>query len=248
MLIESTTLIWVLLAAFGSAILGGVGGFGTGIILTAVLIPLIGVKAVVPVLSLAGVLINAGRFWFYRREINWPVARRVLATAIPALAIGTIVYAKLDARPLGLLIGCMILFSIPMRRALKARAITLQRRGLLIGGGIFGLANGFASGMGVILVSLLLGAGLAGPAVLATDAMITIFVDLLRAAIFGKFELLNSSSAMLGLAIGLATFPGSWVASMLVNRLHASLHILFMEALIIFGGLMIIWNSWSASV
>ena len=247
MLIESTNLIWVLLAAFGSAILGGVGGFGTGIILTAVLIPLVGVKAVVPVLSLAGVLINAGRFWFYRKDINWPVARRVLLTAVPALIVGTFVYAKLDARPLGVLIGCMILLSIPLRRILKARSITLQSRGLMIGGGVFGLANGFASGMGVILVSLLLGAGLGGPAVLATDAMITIFVDLLRAAIFGKFELLDGSSALLGVAIGIATFPGSWVASMLVNRLHARLHILFMEALIVFGGIMIIWNSWAAT-
>jgi uncharacterized protein len=247
LMLDSTRLAWVLLAAFGSAILGGVGGFGTGIILTAVLIPLVGVKAVVPVLSLAGVLINGGRFWFYRREINWPVARRVLMTAVPALVLGTFIYARLDARPLGILIGCMILLSIPIRRTLKARAITLAERGLMVGGGVFGLTNGFASGMGVILVSLLLGAGLSGPAVLATDALITIFIDLLRAAIFGKFDLLNGSSALLGLAIGVATFPGSWLASVLVNKLHARLHILFMEALIVFGGIMIIWNSWSAS-
>ena len=64
MLLTGATLAWVLLASFGSAIVGGVGGFGTGIILTAVLVPLIGVKAVVPVLSLAGVIINAGRFVF----------------------------------------------------------------------------------------------------------------------------------------------------------------------------------------
>jgi hypothetical protein len=41
--------------------------------------------------------------------------------------------------------------------------------------------------------------------------------------------------------------PGSWLASVLVNRLKASLHILFMEALIVFGGVMIIWNSLRAA-
>lgn len=243
--LDSVTLAWVLLAAFGSAIVGGMGGFGTGVILTAVLVPIIGVKAVVPVLSLAGVLINAGRFWFYRQEINGAAARRVLLTAIPCVVLGTLVYAWLDAATLGLLIGILILLSIPIRRTLKARQITIGTRGLLIGGGIFGLANGFASGMGVILVSLLLGAGLTGPAVLATDALVTIVIDVIRALIFGRFNLLEWDTVVLGIVIGLVTFPGSWLASQIVHRLEVRLHMLFMDALIFFGGAMILWNSWS---
>lgn len=245
MALDPVTLAWVLLAAFGSAIVGGMGGFGTGVILTAVLIPIIGVKAVVPVLSLAGVLINAGRFWFYRDQISGPAARRVLLSAIPFVVLGTLVYAWLDAATLGMLIGVLILLSIPMRRILKARQITIGTRGLLIGGGVFGLANGFASGMGVILVSLLLGAGLTGPAVLATDALVTIVVDVLRAFIFGRFDLLDREAVVLGVVIGLATFPGSWLASQIVHRLEVRLHMLFMDALIFFGGAMILWNSWS---
>ena len=42
------------------------------------------------------------------------------------------------------------------------------------------------------------------------------------------------------MAIGLATFPGSALASWLVTRLHARLHVLFMDALILFGGSMIV--------
>lgn len=246
-MIDGATFGWVLLAAFGSAVIGGMGGFGTGVILTAVLVPIIGVKSVVPVLSLAGVLINVGRFWFYRRSVNWAVTRTVLLTAIPFLVVGTMLYSGLDARALGVLIGVLILLSIPIRRFLKARSITIGTRGLAIGGGVFGFVNGFASGMGVIVVSLLLGAGLGGQAVLATDAMIAIVIDLLRAALFGKFELLDGSAAMLGLAIGLATLPGSWIASLLVNRLKVHLHVLFMEALIVLGGSLILWNSLHAS-
>ena len=243
MISDPTTLAWVLFAAFGSAVIGGMGGFGTGIILTAVLIPLIGVKAVVPVLALAGVLINSGRFWFYRQHIDRRVMMTVLLTALPSLLVGTLIYATLDARPLGVMIGFLILLSIPLRRVLKARQMTIGTRGVLAGGAAYGLTNGFASGMGVILVSLLLGAGLSGPAVLATDALVTIVVDLARAAMFGKYDLLDGASASLGIMIGVATLPGSWLASLLVNRLKASLHILFMESLIVFGGVMIIWNS-----
>lgn len=243
MSLEPVVLGWVLFAAFASAILGGIGGFGTGVILTAVLVPLIGVKAVVPVLSLAGVLINLGRWWFYRDHLRARVAAGVLLGALPALLLGTWLYARLDSRPLGALIGALILASIPLRRFLQARSIRIGAAGLVAGGAVFGAANGVASGMGVIMVSLLLGAGLSGTAVLATDAFIAIVIDLVRAAMFGRFSLLDLSGAWLGAAIGLATLPGSWLASWLVRRLNARVHQWMMEVLIASGGLLIIWNS-----
>ena len=70
MLLDAPTLAAVALLALGAAIVGGMGGFGTGVILTAALVPLIGVKQLVPVLAVAGVIINAGRFWFYRKHLD----------------------------------------------------------------------------------------------------------------------------------------------------------------------------------
>jgi uncharacterized membrane protein YfcA len=47
-----------------------------------------------------------------------------------------------------------------------------------------------------------------------------------------------------GIVIGVATIPGSGVAAWLVTRMHAHLHVLFMEALILVGGISLIVNSW----
>ncbi len=243
MIPDAPTTLLVIGAAFAGAVVGGIGGFGTGIILTAVLVPVIGVKTVVPVLALAGIIINGGRFWFYRREIDWAATRQVLVTALPLVAIGTLLYARLDARPLGVLIGAVVLASVPLRRFLKARQIVVGPAGLRAGGALFGFVNGFASGMGVLLVSLLYGAGLAGTAVLATDALVSIVVDATRALLFGRFALLDAETAVLGVAIGLATVPGSALAAFLVRRMHARLHALFMEALILAGGVSILAGS-----
>jgi uncharacterized membrane protein YfcA len=95
-----------------------------------------------------------------------------------------------------------------------------------------------------MLVSLLLGAGLAGPAVLATDALTTIALDLCKAALFQRFDLLDAEAATTGVVIGIATIPGSALAAWLVTRLGAHLHILAMEALILFGGTFLLWNAW----
>jgi uncharacterized membrane protein YfcA len=98
--------------------------------------------------------------------------------------------------------------------------------------------------VGVIMVSLLLGTGLAGPAVLATDALISIVLDVCKAALFQRLSLLTEETFVTGVIIGVATIPGSAIAAWLVTRMHAHLHVLFMEGLIVVGGASLLWNSW----
>lgn len=227
-----------------AAVVSGVGGFGTGVILAALLAPLIGIKAVIPVLAVAGVVINAGRFWFYRAHLDRRTLVQVLAVSIPFLVLGTWIYSILEVRVLGTLLGIVVIGSIPLRRFLKQKQIQLNAKGLAVGSGVFGIATGVATGTGVIMVTLLLGTGMPATAVLATDALISIVLDLCKAALFHRFALLDSESLFTGMVIGVATIPGSALAAWLVTRMHAHLHILFMEALILVGGISLIVNSW----
>jgi uncharacterized protein len=244
LLLDAPTLALVAVLGMGAAIVSGVGGFGTGVILAAALAPLIGIKAVVPVLAVAGVVINAGRFWFYRASLERRTLALVLAVSLPFLVLGTWIYSILDVRVLGTVLGLVVIGSVPLRRFLQRKRITLSTRGLAIGSGVFGLATGIATGTGVIMVTLLLGTGMSGTAVLATDAVISIVLDLCKAALFHRFSLLDAQAFFTGIVIGVATIPGSAVAAWLVNRMHAHLHVLFMEGLILIGGLSLIVNSW----
>lgn len=245
MLLDPFTLAAVALLGLGAAVIGSVGGFGTGIILTAALAPLIGVKALVPVLAVAGVIINAGRFWFYRGHLDRRTFAIVLASALPFLVLGAWIYSVLDARTLGIVLGLVIIASVPLRRLLKKHEIVIGPAGLGVGGGVFGLASGVATGTGVILISLLLGSGLAGPAVLATDALITIALDFSKALLFQRFDLLDGQHFLTGAVIGVASIPGSALGAWLVHRMHAHLHVLFMEGLILAGGGFMLWHSWN---
>jgi uncharacterized membrane protein YfcA len=244
LLLDASSLALVALIAVVAAMVGGIGGFGTGIILTAALAPLIGVKSVIPVLAVAGAIINGGRFWFYRASLDRRTLALVLACALPFLVLGTWIYSVLDARAIGTVLGIVVIASVPLRRALSRRQIALGRSGLAIGSTVFGLASGVASGVGVINVSLLLGTGMSGQAVLATDALISVALDLCKAALFQRFALLDQETAITGLVIGVATIPGSALAAWLVNRMHAHLHVLFLETLIVIGGASLLWNSW----
>jgi len=244
LLLDAPTLAAVAMLAVAAAVISGMSGFGTGIILTAALAPLIGVKAVIPVLAVAGVIINAGRFWFYRAHLDRRTLVLVLGASIPFLVLGTWIYSVLDARALGTVLGLAVIAFVPLRRILGSKQIVLGAAGLAVGSGVFGLATGVASGTGVILVSLLLGAGLATPAVLATDAMVSIALDLAKAALFQRFDLLDTEAFFTGVVIGVATIPGSAIAAWLVARIGARLHVFFMEGLILVGGASMLWHAW----
>ncbi len=244
MLLDAPTLAAVAVLAVGAAVVSGMSGFGTGVILAAALVPLIGVKAVIPVMAVAGVIINAGRFWFYRGHLDRRTLVLVFTASLPFLVLGTWIYSILDARALGTVLGIAVMAFVPLRRILAARQMVIGPAGLAAGSGIFGLATGVATGTGVILVSLLLGTGLATPAVLATDAMVSIVLDIAKAALFQRFDLLDLDAFYTGIVIGVASIPGSALAAWLVRRMHAHLHVLFMEALILIGGASMLWHSW----
>lgn len=244
MLLDAQSLVLVAALAIIGAMVGGIGGFGTSIIVTAGLAPLIGVKNVIPVMTVASAIINCGRLWFYRSSLETGKLALVIACALPFLVLGVWIYSVLDARSIGTMLGIVIIASVPVRRYLKRHAIEIGNRGLAVGSSVFGLAHGVASGVGVILVSLLLGTGMTAQAVLATDAMISIVLDVSKALLFQRFSLLSEQTVVAGLIVGVASIPGSAAAAWLVNRMHAHLHMLFMETLIIAGGASVLWASW----
>ena len=60
-----------------------------------------------------------------------------------------------------LVIGTMLMLTVPLRYVMRKRAIVLDDRGLLIGSAGYGAAVGGTVGAGVILLSVLMAAGLA---------------------------------------------------------------------------------------
>ena len=129
-MLDAPTLAAVAALGLVAAIVGGIGGFGTGIILAAALVPLLGFKAVVPVLAVAGAIINSGRFWFYRSSLDRRTLGIVLAAALPFLVLGTWIYSELDARSTGTVLGLTVIASVPVRRFLQRRKIVLGPAGL----------------------------------------------------------------------------------------------------------------------
>ena len=224
-------------AAFIAGTCSGMTGFGGGLLLPPILAPIMGVERVVPVLSFAMLMTNAHRLWLYRKHANLRLIGAVLVTVVPAVVIGTTIYLAMPPHAISFVLGSFLLLSIPIGRFLARRKLQLGPAGLSIAGGLFGIISGTTPGAGMLMVPLLLGAGLVGEAFLATDASISIAVNLTKAVIFNQLGSLPFDLLAIGLVIGACTIPGNYLARWILRRTSVRVHTRLLELIVLIGGL-----------
>src|SRR3954451_9858926 len=125
-----------------ASVVGGVSGYGTGALMPLVLVPIVGPEPVVPMLSISALLNNGSRAAVFRNLIDLRRVLVVLPLALPTTMLGAWGYTKLTGRGVMLLIGSMMILSVPLRRLLKRRGFGLSNRGLAASAAGWGLVAG----------------------------------------------------------------------------------------------------------
>jgi uncharacterized protein len=229
--------------AFAASILGGLSGYGTGLVLPIFLAPVVGVANVIPVMAVGMALNNASRVVAFRHWIVSLHVRRILLFGLPACAAGAYGYTLLAGRTVALLIGTFLIVSVPLRRWLVRANYRLGPRVERGAGAVFGFINGGMTGTGTVLIALLMAAGVQGPALIATDAIISLTMGMAKVAMFGTLARLDAELALAGVLIGACTIPGAFVARWLLRHIPTRIHTAFMEAIVLVGGTGFLWRA-----
>jgi uncharacterized membrane protein YfcA len=219
-----------------ASVVGGVSGYGTGALMPLVLVPIVGAEPVVPIIALSSLLTNTSRATAFFASIDRRRALIVLAGAVPTCMLGAWGYTKLNDQGALLVIGGMMIVSVPLRRLLRRRDVRLGEGGLFAGALGFGVAAGGTTGAGIILLSLLMAAGLESGAVIATDAAISIVLGAVRVLVFGVSGVVDTKVVAFALLIGLVAFPGAFLAKAFVERLPIAVHTAILDAVVLIGG------------
>jgi len=231
--------------AFAASILGGLAGYGTGLVLPIFLAPAVGIANVVPVMAVAMILNNGSRVAAFLRDIRWPYVWRVLVFGLPACVAGAYGYTLLETRAVALLLGSFFIASVPLRRWLAHVGWQLGPRGVSVAGAGFGFVNGAMTGAGLLLISTLMAAGIQGAGLIATDATVSVIMGLAKVALFGGFARLDLQLGAAGLLIGLATVPGAFVARWLLAHIPLKVHTVMMEFVVLAGGAGFLWRAFA---
>ena len=231
--------------ALVAATIGGIAGYGTGALMPLVLVPIVGAEPVVPIIAISALLTNASRSMAFRPLIDWRRAGIVVAAAVPSCVLGAFGYTLLTGRGAMLVIGTMMVASVPLRWLLRHHGFHLHQRGLGAAAFGWGFVVGGTTGAGAILLALLMAAGLQGGAVIATDAAISIVMGLTKLAVFGFAGVVTAQVVAIALLIGGIAFPGTYLAKWLVSHLPLHLHTAILDAVVIIGGTVMIYGAFT---
>ncbi len=245
--LDWSTLILVAIAAFSTALFHSVAGFAGALLLSVCLAPLIGVKAVVPVVALAMIISNINRTLLFREHINWRVYGAIIITGLPGIILGAVVYLYLSVKAVAFVLGCFLLVTIPLRRLLKKRNYNVGLRGFSAVGVVYGMISGTVFGGGMILGPFFLGAGIVGESLVGIVAALGLTLNLTKTIVFGAGKLLDPALISLGLVVGICTVPGGMLGKYIVKRSKATVHTLLVETLMFFGGCYFIYQGLSLS-
>jgi uncharacterized protein len=229
--------------AFVAATVSGMSGVGGGLLMAIFIAPIVGVKAVVPTVGVATLIAHVIRVWVYREHIVWRPALMMLAGAIPATIASARLYVALPADVIAVILGIFLLASIPLRRLMARRELRLRSRSLGVIGATYGFLAGTTIGGGILVIPALLGAGLAGMALLATDAVIGLSVLTVKTMVFGGFDVLTPRLFLIGCLLGLCMIPGTYFARWLVLRTPLHLHVVAMEIIVVLGACSFLWRA-----
>jgi len=236
-------LVLVAAVALFASVIGGLAGYGTGALMPLVLVPLVGAEPVVPIIAISSIFTNTSRFVAFVRFADRRKAIIVIVAALLTTALGAYGYSRLTGAGASLVIGSMLILSVPLRRLLRKHSVRIGERGLAAGAVGYGVLVGGTAGSGVILLSLLMAAGLEGAAVVATDAVISLTSAAVKISVFGLTGIITAQVLALAFLIGLVAIPGAFLAKAFVERLPVHIHTAILDAAVITGGAVMITNA-----
>jgi uncharacterized protein len=230
------------LAAF-SGIAGGIAGYGTGALMPLVLVPLVGAKPVVPIIAISAMCTNSARIVAFRQRLDSRRAMIALVCALPTCVLGAWLYTLLSGRGAAAVIGTTLIATVPLRRILSRHGHRLGEKGYMSGAAVWGLVVGGTTGSGVILLSLLMAAGLQGAAVIATDAMVSVAIGVIKLLVFGYAGVITRVVLVIGLLIGAIGFCSTFIARRIVDRLPVHVHTAILDAVVIAGAGIMLYSA-----
>jgi uncharacterized membrane protein YfcA len=235
--ISAAQLALVAVVALFASVIGGVAGYGTGALMPLVLVPLIGAEPVVPIIAISAIFSNLSRATAYRSYADPRRAGIVILASALTTALGAYGYTLLTSAGAAIVIGAMLIVSVPLRRLARRRKLQIRETGLGLSAVAYGVVVGGTSGSGVILLSLLMASGLDGAAVIATDAVISLATGVIKISVFGLAGVLTAQVVAFALLLGAVALPGAFFARRFVERMPVHIHTAILDAAVITGGI-----------
>ncbi len=233
-------LFLLFMSSWLAATVSGAAGFGGALLLLPILTNLLGVKAAVPVLTIAQLWGNASRVWFGRAEIKWRPVIYFIITAIPFSIIGGLLFVDLPKQFILVGIGILLIAIVILRR-LKITRFDFGDKGLLLGGALTGFLSGLAGSAGPLGAAFFLGLDLPALSYIASEAVTAIAMHVTKTIVYQKYALVGIQELGYGMLLGIGMILGSWTGKKIIEKLSREKFILLVEVLLVISAIQLMF-------
>ncbi len=229
---------WVLLAGAGLAAstLAAVAGFGGAAVLLPALVATFGVRAAVPILTVAQLIGNGSRVWFNRRLVEPRVVAWFALGAVPLALVGGVLFASAPLGALKRLIGAFLLVTVLWRHLPRAPAWRPGVRAFAVIGAVFSFLSALVGSVGPLMAPFFLAYGLVKGAYIGTEALATVVMHVTKLVAYGGTAVLTLRAAAAGLALGPIMILGSYIGKRIVDRLPERVFVAIIELVLVGAG------------
>jgi uncharacterized membrane protein YfcA len=224
-------------AAFALATLSAVAGFGGGVLLLPVFTALFGLRAAVPMLTLAQVSSNAFRVWLNRADLRWRLVGWFASGAVPFAVAGGLLLAHAPLGALQRLLGVFLIGVVVWRRR-RPNPRRPGDRSFAVVGAASGLGSALLGSVGPLTGPFFLAYGLTRSAYIGTEAAGALTMHLSKIAAYGAGNLLTGRVLLYGAALTPATLAGAWVGRRIVGRISDRVFVLLVEIGLVAAGVL----------
>jgi uncharacterized membrane protein YfcA len=227
-------LVFIGVAGFVTAVIGGVAGIGTAIAMIPVMTFAVGVREAIPIVAIAVTLNSVGRIVANRHFIDYRVVLWFSIGAVPTSFVGGALFAsapaELLARGLAIFLIALVAYRhMPIGKSLQMRQVKKF--------GFVGLVQGFLSsifgGAGPFGAHFFLSYGLYRQSFVGTVALATSSINLAKTSTYASYSLLDRDALALGLIIGVIMIVGAYFGGRLVNRLPDRVFVYIVEGVML---------------
>ena len=217
-------LLLVLLSSFASAVLHGATGMAGGIVLTAILSHIFGVRDTIVLMTFALVFSHATRVFLHRSHIDWGSVKIVLVFSAPGIGIGVIIFNHLTPTSIAAIMAIFLSLSFPIKAFAKQRKLKTSDPLLAVVGSLWGVLAGNVIGPGFVLAPFLLGRRMGRVVFVASLAVIVLSMNLLKLIAFSATGLASLELVVLGVIIGVITIPGNLLGKKILLSMSDEAH------------------------
>lgn len=227
-------------AAFISASLTLMTGFGLGTILTPVFLIFHDVKIAILIVAIVHLANNLLKVSLFRGQVNLAILKRFGALTLAGALIGAFFQGKMDSSAVKVLLGLSLIFLGVKEVSGFGGKLRIPRKIDYIGGFLSGLLGGFVGNQGAIRSAYLLNYDIPKETFVATAAVIATVVDVTRIPVYimNNKDAIDHSLPLLATVVTSA-FAGTLAGKNLLKKVSLETFKVYISISVILVGLLL---------